>query len=608
VYVADPYTYEVLYANKAMKEKFGGELVGGICYREFQRKESPCNFCTNPIILKERSKPYNWEYYNPMVDRFFIIMDRIIRWPDGRDVRLEIAKDITERRKTEEALKKAHENLEEKVKERTVELEEAYSSLKKSEGRLAEAQRIAHLGNWDWNTVTNELYWSDEVYRIFGCSPQEFGATYDAFLSYVHPDDLEYVNNAVIEALNGKSYRIDHRIILANGEERMIHEQGEVIFDEKNTPVRMVGTVQDITEHKKAAEKIQMLADVVESSNDTIVTRTLDGIVTSWNKGAEQMHGYSADEIIGKKITIMEPDDRKGELFRLAEKVKHGEKIKNYETVRLKKDGTRLNVSITLSPVFDSSGKLIAISTIARDITDRIKAEEALSKTEEARRKEIHHRIKNNLQVISSLLDLQAEKFRDKEVLEAFRESQSRVISMSLIHEELYKGEGTDKLDFSAYLQMLAKNLFHTYDLGSKNIRLYMDLAENAFFNMDIAVPLGIIVNELISNSLKHAFKGRDKGEIRIRLHRENVEECKIDGHKNTNFTLTVSDDGIGISENLDIKSIDSLGLQLVISLVEQLDGSLELKRNHGTEFIIRFTVRGNDDQELMPAVQRSIE
>ncbi len=104
VYVTDPYTYEVLYANKAMKEKFGGELVGGICYREFQGRDSPCDFCTNQVILKERDKPYHWEYYNPTVDRYFMIMDRIIKWPDGRDVRFEIAKDITERKQSRRIL------------------------------------------------------------------------------------------------------------------------------------------------------------------------------------------------------------------------------------------------------------------------------------------------------------------------------------------------------------------------------------------------------------------------------------------------------------------------------------------------------------------------
>jgi two-component sensor histidine kinase len=135
------------------------------------------------------------------------------------------------------------------------------------------------------------------------------------------------------------------------------------------------------------------------------------------------------------------------------------------------------------------------------------------------RKKEIHHRIKNNLQVISSLLDLQADKFNDIKVVEAFRESQNRVISMALIHEELYKEKGTDILNFSEYIKMLADTLFQTYRVSSKNIYLNMDLEENVLFNIDTAVPLGIIVNELVSNSLKHAFIGKDKGEILIKLH-----------------------------------------------------------------------------------------
>ena len=136
------------------------------------------------------------------------------------------------------------------------------------------------------------------------------------------------------------------------------------------------------------------------------------------------------------------------------------------------------------------------------------------------------------MQVISSLLDLQAEKFnnrediKDSEVLEAFRESQDRVRSMALIHEELYKGGGIDTLDFSSYIEELAENLFLTYRLGNTDISLNMDLEENIFFDMDTAVPLGIIVNELVSNSLKHAFIGRDKGEIRIKLRREENGEC----------------------------------------------------------------------------------
>jgi two-component sensor histidine kinase len=125
-----------------------------------------------------------------------------------------------------------------------------------------------------------------------------------------------------------------------------------------------------------------------------------------------------------------------------------------------------------------------------------------------------------------------------------------------------------------------------------------MDLEENAFFDMDTSVPLGIIINELVSNSLKHAFIGRDRGEIRIKLHREEYteidsEECKSTG---TNFTLTISDNGIGIPENLDIEDLDSLGMQLVASLIDQLDGELELKRNKREEFTIRFAVAGKNE------------
>ena len=131
---------------------------------------------------------------------------------------------------------------------------------------------------------------------------------------------------------------------------------------------------------------------------------------------------------------------------------------------------------------------------------------------------------------------------------------------MSLIHEELYKGEGTDKLNFSAYVQRLAENLFQAYSINSKNVLLYTDLEEDAFFNMDTAIPLGIIVNELVSNSLKHAFTENKEGKIRIRLCRE---EKNNEIHKSL-FSLTISDNGKGFPENIELESLESLGLQLV--------------------------------------------
>ena len=174
------------------------------------------------------------------------------------------ARDITERKKTEEALKKAHDSLEEKVKERTSELEKAYNSLKESEKGLSETQKTAHIGNWDWDLVTGEVYWSDEMYRIFGRNPQELAPTYNEFLNYSHPDDRDYVDNFIKKGLKGEPIDIDHRIILANGEERAVHAQAEVIFDEENIPIRAKGTAQDITERKKSEEKIQSLGLVTK--------------------------------------------------------------------------------------------------------------------------------------------------------------------------------------------------------------------------------------------------------------------------------------------------------------------------------------------------------
>jgi PAS domain S-box-containing protein len=164
--------------------------------------------------------------------------------------------DITKRKEAEAKLKETLDNLENLVKERTDELEEANKSLKESEKGLAEAQKMAHLGNWDWNLISGEMYWSEEMYRIFGRTPHKF-SSYSEVLSYTHPDDRKYVDNAVKRALKEESFAIDHRLVLASGEERTVHAQGKVVFDEKNTPVRMRGTVQDITELKKSEEKIR---------------------------------------------------------------------------------------------------------------------------------------------------------------------------------------------------------------------------------------------------------------------------------------------------------------------------------------------------------------
>jgi two-component sensor histidine kinase len=198
-------------------------------------------------------------------------------------------------------------------------------------------------------------------------------------------------------------------------------------------------------------------------------------------------------------------------------------------------------------------------------------------KVEEIRKKEIHHRIKNNLQVISSLLDLESDKFENEEVVEAFRESQNRVISMALVHEELYRSQDMESIDFSDYLMKLVNELSYSYMVEKKNIRIKLDL-DIVFVEMDTAIPLGMIVNEIISNSLKHAFEPGQEGEIFVNL---DLTDGKL--------TLTIGDNGRGFPENIDFTRTESLGLQLVTTLTAQINGTIELDTSEGTKFRIKL-------------------
>lgn len=224
---------------------------------------------------------------------------------------------ITRRKHFEETLKKAHEILEVKVKERTAKLEEAYKSLKESKERLAEAQKIAHIGSWDWNIVENKMYRSDELYHIFRLDPQKYDTTYGILLNYVHPDDRDRIDIDVKEALNGKPIDVNYRIILHDGEERIVHMQGGAIFDDKNTPIQMRGIVQDITERKRVDAMLRQSEERFRLAQQAARIGTFEWNIQTgvniWTPELEAMYGLQRGEF-GKTQTAWEqlihPDDR----------------------------------------------------------------------------------------------------------------------------------------------------------------------------------------------------------------------------------------------------------------------------------------------------------
>lgn len=292
--------------------------------------------------------------------------------------------------------------------------------------------------------------------------------------------------------------------------------------------------------------------------------------------------GYEVEDFTSKKIlygNIVYPTDMRNIESGLAKNVEAGCDEFSSEYRIFTRSGEIRWVDERTFIQRDKKGE-IHLQGIIIDITENKKAEEALLQMEEIRKKEIHHRIKNNLQVISTLLYLESGNFTDEKVIEAFRESQDRVKSMALVHEKLYQSEDMISVDFADYIQNLANYLFGAYSVGDKNISLKLDV-DNVFLGMDTAVPLGIIINELVSNALKHAFSDRESGEICVCLKKE--------GERNR-FSLIVRDNGRGFPEDIDFRETDSLGLQLVTNLVDQVEGSIELKTtSNGTEFRIKF-------------------
>lgn len=241
---------------------------------------------------------------------------------------------------------------------------------KKSENRLVEAQSAAKVGSWETDLSDLNVYWSDQTFAIFELDKNIFKPTHDSFLQYVHPEDREKVDSAFNESFNSKEYNvIQHRIITPKGAIKFIEERWKVSFNIHNEPVRVFGTCQDITDTIHYQEKLALSSLIVNSSHDVILSITLEGIITSWNKGAEKVLGYSDQEVIGQSIYLLVPQELHEEEKIIASKIKEKKIIDRYETVRIKKDGSIVDVSLTVSPIVNEFNQVIGASKIMRDIS-----------------------------------------------------------------------------------------------------------------------------------------------------------------------------------------------------------------------------------------------
>jgi PAS domain S-box-containing protein len=326
------------------------------------------------------------------------------------------------------------------------------------------------------------------------------------------------------------------------------------------------------------------LAKILDLADDAIISVDDEQRIILFNQGAERIFGYSSQEVTGQLLDILLP-------ARLVEV--HRQHLQNFanspvtarrmgersEILGRRKNGTEFPAEASISKVAVQGRHMYTV--ILRDVTDRVAAEDKIKNSlreKEALLKEIHHRVKNNLQVVSSLLGLQSRVVNDEQTRKMFQESQNRIHSMALLHESLYQSNNLSRIDFPEYIRQLASHLFHCYGVVAERIHLRTKL-DALYLSMDAAVPCGLIINELVSNSLKYAFPDGREGEVLIELREPQQGMAR----------LVVADNGVGLRSDIDWVTARTLGLRLVRTLAEQLGAKIEVASTAGTEVRLTF-------------------
>jgi len=502
-----------------------------------------------------------------------------------------------------EELRQLNESLELGIAERTAELTAVNHRLSAEVGKRQQADELLTLtlaNIQDGVIVTNAegaiLFVNDAAAHMIGRDATEvMNSPVSSVLDIIHATSGARVETIEALAASAQGTSNDDLLLIGPGDREIPVELRRSALQSDSASIRgMLYTLRDSTQQQRAADAQLRMAALVESAEDAIITKSLDGIVRSWNPAAERLLEYRADEIIGQPIARLVPDDRQNEESLILARMRRGESVAHFETVRRRKSGSLVDVSLTISPIRDRAGVIIGASKIMRDITERkdhteqlrhLNAEleaRVLARTAEIRERdvmiqEIHHRVKNNLQVISSLINMQVRSIAEPSTRAALQQCESRVQTMAQIHEMLYESKNYARVAFRRYAQALANRVLSASDATSGGVTITYQLAD-LFLAVDQAIPCGLILNELLSNALKHAFPS-GAGSI-------GIEFCRCGEHQ---VLLAVSDNGIGMSAQFDLAKSKSLGVALVTALARQLGGTLEIRRQPGTTVRITF-------------------
>jgi PAS domain S-box-containing protein len=371
-------------------------------------------------------------------------------------------------------------------------------------------------------------------------------------------------------------------------ESRHQAKDGSVLFVEVNANYLIydgkafnLALVRNITERRRAEETVQKLSHVVEQSPVSVIVTDTTGTIEYVNPKFTAVTGYPSNEALGKNPRILKSGMQGPEVYAdLWSRLLSGKDWRG-ELCNRRKDGSIYWELAVISPMVDARGRTTNYIAVKEDITARKTMEDHIRASlheKEILLKEVHHRVKNNLQIISSLLELQAAKHTDQTIHDAFGESQRRVRTMALVHEQLYGTDDLARIDFGRHLSQIAHELLAVY--GRTGIALEVNV-ESILFPVDLAIPCGLIANELLTNALKHAFVGRESGTIEVTLRMTDLEHAE----------LVIADNGVGFVVEQNPNEVTSLGMKLVWTLVEQISAVCNTETSRGAKFIFRIPV-----------------
>ncbi|MBD2125603.1 PAS domain-containing protein [Microcoleus sp. ZQ-A2] len=413
---------------------------------------------------------------------------------------------------------------------------------------------------------------------------QPFPETYKAYIAgteQLYPtEQLPFVR-----ALRGEKITLDDLEIHQPDKIVPLEVWATPIYDEQGAILYALIAFQDITSRKQAEAERQdyiealqqakaQLQAVIDTVPGCVAWMTSDGRYLGVNRHLANMFNLSPDAFIGREIGFFLTESH---LCELIHQFLASPEPTTTEIIKLSIQNSTRNYLMSVQKYQQNT----AAVSVAIDITERMLAEQALRaslREKEILLQEVHHRVKNNLQIICSLLDLQAQNLNDEKTLEVFQESYNRIKSMAIIHEKLYQSTSLEKINFAEYIETLTNHLILSYKVNPELIKTDINI-ETIYLNIDTAIPCGLIVNELLSNSIKYAFPNQAKGLI----------ELKFKSHKNQKFTLIVKDNGVGFPQDLNFPKKATLGLKLVTVLTQQLEGEIELNQEQGMEFKISF-------------------